>query len=267
MSEELLVIGNPRGRRRRRNARGQFVSGRTHRRRRRNPIAANPRRRRRRRRNPIAAIAANPRRRRRRNPVALANPRHRRRRRTNPRYTHWGTVRRHRRRTNPRFPLSPRGLMNALIPAGTGALGAIGLEVAMSYVPLPAQFQTPLWKNVARLIGAFGIGYVASYVVGRERAKQVTLGALTVLSYSAIKELIAQNFPQLGLSGTTQCYDMSDLQLGYTNPAAMLTSARQNGMGAYMRSSMPTPAPGVGAYMRDSLDTVNSLNGVVSDGM
>lgn len=261
MPEELLVIGNPRRRRRARNARGQFVKGASRRRRRRNPIAANPRRRRRRR-NPIAAIA-NPRRRRyrRRNPIAIANPRRRRRRH------HVARVHsRRRRRHNPRFPLSPRGLMNALIPAGTGALGAIGLEVAMNYVPLPAQFQTPLWKNVARLAGAFGIGYIASYVVGRERAKQVTLGALTVLSYSAIKELIQQNFPQLGLSGA-EAYDMSDLRLGYTNPAAMLTSARQNGMGAYMRSSMPTPAPGVGAYMKDSLDTVNSLNGVVGDGM
>lgn len=262
MSEELLMIGNPRRRRRRRNARGQFVSGKSaRRRRRRNPIAAaNPRRRRRRRHNPIAAIA-NPRRRRyrRRNPVAIANPRRRRRRAV-------AVYRSRRRRHNPRFPLSARGIMNALVPAGTGALGALALEVGMNYIPLPAQFQTPLWKNIARLAGAFAIGYVSSYVVGRERAKQVTLGALTVLSYSAIKELVVTNFPQLGLSGA-EAYDMSDLRLGYLNPAPMLQSGRGNGMGAYMRGSMPTPAPGVGAYMKDSLDTVNSLSGVVNDGM
>lgn len=174
MSEELLLINPRRRRRRARNARGQFVSG-ARRRRRRNPIAANPRRRRRR--NPVAALAANPRRRRyRRNPVAaLANPRRRRRR--NPIAVNPRRMRR-RRRHNPRMALSPRGIMNALIPAGMGAAGAVALDVAMNWIPLPAQFQTPLWRNVARVAGAFGLGYVSSFVLGRKRAKQVTLGAL-----------------------------------------------------------------------------------------
>lgn len=258
MSEELLLI-NPR---RRRNARGQFTKRTARRRRRRNTISVN---RRRRRRNPIAAVAANPRRRRyrRRNPVALANPRRRRRRATG--YV-VGSRRIRRRKLNPRM-LSPRGILNALIPAGMGAAGAVALDLAMNYVPLPAQFQTPLWKNVARIVGAFGLGYVAAFALGREKARQVTLGALTVASYTVIRDLVSQNFPQLGLSGA-ESYDMSDLRMGYLSPAPMLTSAaQQSGMGAYMRGSMPTPAPGVGAYMRDSLDTVNSMAGVVNDGM
>lgn len=257
MSEELLLI-NPR---RRRNARGQFTKGVARRRRRRNTISVN---RRRRRRNPIAAVAANPRRRRyrRRNPVALANPRRRRRRATG--YV-VGSRRIRRRKLNPRV-LSPRGILNALIPAGMGAAGAVALDLAMNYVPLPAQFQTPLWKNVARIVGAFGLGYVATFALGREKARQVTLGALTVASYTVIRDLVSQNFPQLGLSGA-ESYDMSDLRMGYLSPAPMLTSARQNGMGAYMSSSMSTPAPAFGAYMRDSLDTVNSMAGVVNDGM
>lgn len=259
MSEELLLI-NPR-RRRRRNARGQFVKGASRRRRRRNPIAANPRRRRRRR-NPIAAIAANPRRRRRharrRNPIALANPRRRRRHRVT------AVAYRRRRRHNPRMALTTRGIMNALIPAGMGAAGAVALDLAMNYVPLPEQFQTPLWKNVARIVGAFGLGFAASYVIGKEKAKQVTLGALTVASYTVIRDLVAQNFPQLGLSGA-ETYDMSDLRMGYINPAPMLTNARNGGMGAYMNSA-PIPPSGVGAYMRGSLDTVNAMNGV-NDGM
>lgn len=253
MAEELLLI-NPR-RRRRRAANGRFVKASSKRRRRRNPIAANPRRRRRRR-NPIAAIAANPRRRRRRrNPIAIANPRRRRRRAS--------AIRVRRRRSNPRM-LSPRGIMNALIPAGMGAVGAVALDVAMTWVPLPAQFQTPLWRNVARIVGAIGLGYAASFVIGREKAKQVTLGALTVASYTVVRDLVTQNFPQIGLSGA-ETYDMSDLRMGYISPSPMLTNAR--GVGAYMRGSMPSPAPGVGAYMRDSLDTVNSMAGVANDGM
>lgn len=250
MSEELFIV-NPRRRRRRRhaarNAKGRFTRSSNPRRRRRrhNPIAAlaNPRRRRRRR-NPVAF--ANPRRRRRRNPVAFANPRRRR-------------YRRH----NPRIAFSPRSILSAVMPAAVGAGGAIALDVAMNYIPLPAQFQTPLWKNLARVGGAFALSYVASYVIGRQKAREVLAGALTVASYNALRELIVTNFPQLGLQGISQ-NDVSDLTLGFVNPAPMLTSARP-GMGAYMKSSIP--GNGMGAYMRDSLDTVNSLSGVVGDGM
>ncbi len=258
--EEMLIInprpgqfkkggGRVKRRARRVNSRRRRVSARK---RRRNPIAAvaavNPRRRRRR--NPIAAVAAvNPRRRRRRNPIALANPR--RRRRHNPRGA--GSL---------MAALRPRALLNSIIPAGIGAAGAIGLDIALAYVPLPAQFQTPLWKNVARVVGAIGLGYAASMVVGREKGRTVTMGALTVAAYGALKDVVQSNFPNIGLSGI-ETHDYSDLRLGYVNPAPMVTAG--SGMGAYMQHS--APSSGVGAYMRSSLDNVNSLNGVTSDGM
>lgn len=252
--EEMLIINprpgrNSKGRfvKRRHNARKRRVSARK---RRRNPIAAiaavNPRRRRRR--NPIAAIAAVNPRRRRRNPIALANPRRRKRRYHNPRVAALGAFK-------------PRAILNTLIPAGVGALGAIGLDVAMSYIPLPAQFQTGMWRNLARIVGAVGLGVVAGMVVGRQKGQQVALGALTVASYTIIRDVVKDKFPQLNLSGA-ESYDYSDLRIGYINPAAMVTG---NGVGAYMSS--PLPQSGVGAYMRGSLDTVNSLNGVVGDGL
>lgn len=250
---EMLLI-NPRRRRRKQpRVNGRFVSAKR-RRRRRNPIAAlaNPRRRRRRR---ATALAAPRRRRRvRRHAVALHNPRRRRR--------SYARVMRRRRRHNPRgaFAFSPRGALRALIPAGIGAAGAVALDIAMNYVPLPAQFQSPLWKNAARIIGALGVGYLSSFALGKERAKIVTVGALTVAAYGVLRDVIAQNFPSIGLSGI-QTYDMSDLRMGYTNPAPML-----EGMGAYMRDSLVAPNPGVGAYMRDTLDTVN-MHGMANDGM
>lgn len=253
--EEMLIINprrarNSKGRftKRRHNARRRRVSARK---RRRNPIAAiavNPRRRRRR--NPIAAVAAvNPRRRRRRNPIAMMNPRRRKRRYHNPRGMALGAFK-------------PRAILNAIIPAGVGALGAIGLDIAMSYVPLPAQFQTGIWRNVARIVGAVGLGVVAGMVVGRQKGSQVALGALTVVSYSIVRDVVKEKFPQLNLSGA-ETYDYSDLRIGYINPAAMVTGS---GVGAYMNS--PVPNSGVGAYMgRGGLDTVNSLSGVVGDGL
>lgn len=256
MSEPVLLL-NPRRRRRTRNKSGQFVrSKNARRRRRRNPIAAlaNPRRRRRRR-NPIAALANPRRRRRRRNPIAAfaANPRRRRRR-------HFANARRRRYHRNP-IGLSRRGIMSAILPAATGAGGAILLDLAMNYIPIPEQFNTPLYKGLARVAGAFGIGYAAGFVTSKRNAQMITLGALTVVAYGVLRDLVVQNFPQLGLSGITD-YDMSNLSLGYVNPAPMVTGA-SGGVGAYMRSNGSAP---MGAYMREGLDTVNSINGF-NDGM
>lgn len=259
---EVLVL-NPR---RRRNRLGRFVKGarrvNARKRRRRNPIAAlaaNPRRRRRRHRNPIA-LAANPRRRksRRRNPIALAaNPRRRRRR--NPRAS------RRRYRRNPsamgsiKSMLSVRGLTNTLMPAAIGGAGALGVDILLTYIPtasLPEFFNTTAGKFALRVIGAIGLGALAGMVVPRRTAGLITAGALTVTAYGAIKDVVAQNFPQL--QGVGPNADYSDLNLGYISPAPRL--------GAYMQRSIPR-SNGVGAYMRDGLDNVNSLSGVTSDGM
>lgn len=266
MPEELLLI-NPR-RRRRRNKLGRFMRSANPRRRRyrrRNPIAAlaaNPRhRRRRRRRNPIAALAANPRRRRRRrNPIALANPRRRRYRRA--------VMRTRRRYRNPRL-VSARGLMNALVPAGTGAVGAVLLDLGLQYVPLPIEWQSGWRRYLVVGGGALALGTVGRFIPGvsKKTANLFTLGALTVAAYGLIRGVIVQNFPQLGLSGITE-YGMSDLRLGYLNPAPMVTAGNSAnaGLSAYMQRGAIAPG-GMGAYMRDSLDPVNSLSGVTNDGM
>lgn len=247
---------NPRGRN------GRFLKRKRHvnarRRRRRNPIAAlNPRHRRRRRRNPIAAL--NPRRRRRRNPIAAfaANPRRRRRR--NPRAS------RRRYRRNPGGGLSMRGLMGTLKqsvgPAIVGGVGAVGVDIALGYIPLPEWFETATGKMVARIGGALALGLLANMVASRRVAMNVTLGALTVSAYGSIRDFTHQTFPQLpGLAGISPPMygDFSDTRLGYLDPAPRL--------GAYMQRRAPA-GNGVGAYMRDTLDNVNGLAGVTSDGL
>lgn len=264
---EVLVL-NPR---RRRNRLGRFTKGSARKsRRRRNPIAAlaaNPRRRRRRhvsrrRRNPIA-LAANPRRRRRhaRSAVAVRSTRRRR----NPRAT------RRRYRRNPsamggfKSMLSLRGLTNTLVPAAIGGAGALGVDLALSYMPgLPEWFSTPTGKIVARVVGAIGVGVIAGMLTNRRTGALVTSGALTVTAYGAIKSFAVQTFPQLAGISPPEYGDFSDTRLGYLDPAPRLGAYMQRnvGVGAYMQRNT-----GVGAYMRDSLDNVNSLSGVTHDGM
>lgn len=265
--EQLLVL-NPRRRRRRANPRGaggRFIS---RRRRRRNPIAAlaaNPRRRRRRR-NPIAALAANPRRRRRRhhNPMRMH---HRRRRRHNPRFS--VSVARRRRRHNPRF--LPMGLKEALVPAAIGGAGALTLDIALGYIPMPAALNNTFGRLAVKVAGAIGLGFAAGFVTSKHNARMFTAGALTVIAYGAIRDGAKAVLPATviakipGLQGI-DTHDLSDLRMGYTNPAPMLQG--YDGMGAYMdRTAL---GGGLDAYMGpgpNTIDTVNQVHGYMNDGM
>lgn len=280
MSEQLLLL-NPRRRRKRaktaRGRGGRFVRASNPRRKRRRKtvsrISAAPRRRRARRRNPIAAIAANPRRRR---YVRASGAPHRRKRRANPRrrasaHRNWGRIRAHRRRVNPRLlPTSLSSLKATLIPAAIGGGGALALDVALAYVPVPA-FLDNMWGKLAvKIVGAIGLGYAAAFVTSKENARKIAAGALTVVAYGAIRDGIKTFAPDLaakipGLSGITD-YDLSDLRMGYVNPAPML-QGYNGGIGAYMdRANLS----GMDAYMGpgpSTIDTVNQVNGYMNDGM
>lgn len=240
---EVLVL-NPR----RRGPGGRFIKNARRRRRRRNPVAAlaaNPRRRRRRYTN------ARVRRRRRRNPIAAvaANPRRRHRRYTNARV-------RRRRRHNPRL-MSVSGLTSTLVPVVAGGAGALGVDFALSYIPAEWTWaQSTIARNLLRVVGAVALGSAASMATNRRIGVMVTTGALTVMAYGAMRDLLADKAPPSVSGISPPPYgDYSDTRMGYIDPAPRLA--------AYMRSGGPAP---MGAYMRDSmLDPVN-VNGY-SDGM
>lgn len=224
--EELMLI-NPRGRKRRRStagrardSKGRFLPLRA---RRSNP--ANPAPRRRRRRNPVGLnpqkrtrrVYAAPVRRRRRNPVeglALLNPR-RRYRRSN-----------------------PAGLLgDTVMPAAMGAAGALGLDVLMGFLPIPAALRTGPARYLVKGAGAIGLGIVAGYVVRPATAHQMAVGALTVVIHEALKSTVRSMVPtlQLGMAEDFSC-------LEYVSPA-MLT---EQGVSAYLEP------PEMGAYLEPS---------------
>ncbi len=146
-------------------------------------LLVNPRRRRRRK--------TTVRRRRRRNPVA-ANPR-RRRRRTR-------SVARRRRR-NPARRITARSIQRQLTNATQGALGAIGLDIALAYIPLPANMTGPFLTPVIKGLGAVGLGAVAGMTgVRAETANRMTEGALTVQLHTIGKNMLSQFVPGIALS-------------------------------------------------------------------
>lgn len=188
--------------------------------------------------------------------ILLVNPRRRKRRAKKSRRSrrrHGFRARRSRRLRNPRMGLpSVRGIAGEVTPALIGAVGAMGLDVAMAYAPLPDALRSGWGRTAAQLAGALLLGFVASRVpfVGRRNAQIATLGALTIVAYNALRPLAADSIGAKvkGLSGLA---DFGDYQMGaymnprlgaYMNPAPALLPGRSpvaamqgaSGMGAYI---------------------------------
>lgn len=125
-------------------------------------------------------------RRRRRN--AFTNPRRRRR-----------TVARRRRRNPQR--LTAAKIQSQVMTAAQGALGALGLDIALAYIPLPPQMQGPFIGPVIKGLGAIGLGVVANMAgVRAETANRMAEGALTVQIHGIGKQMLGQFAPQIALS-------------------------------------------------------------------
>jgi len=200
------------------------------------PMAVRRRRSRSRRRSSqVAIFRANPARRRRRRSYAgrrraifARNPirRHRRRRsvamRRNP-------VRRRMRRN----PSAVGGAMNfgrMLLPAmGIGA-GAVGSEIIMGYLPIPAQWKSGPMRHITK--GAVGVaaGWTIGKVFKQKRLGNFfMLGAVAIATHDWLKEMIASRWASVP-------------GLGYVNPGS---TARFNGMG-YQRALPSAVAASMG---------------------
>ena len=106
------------------------------------------------------------------------------------------TVRKRRYKRNP----SPRGMVNStLIPAAVAGLGAVSLDVLWGFAPLPATLKTGPLRHLVKGAGAIALGWAAGMVVNKRTAGQLATGALTVVMYSAIRELTAKFLPSVPL--------------------------------------------------------------------
>lgn len=198
----------------------------------------------------------NPRRARRRNPISTAaayrvvptmNPIRKRRRKTGRRVAAVGytvgrssirrrkmnPIRHHRRRIH-RNPIGLGMIQALLMPAATAAAGALVLDVAFGYLPIPANLKTGPMNLVVKTVGALGLTVLASKVVSKATAHAMGVGALTVVLHDVAKSFIAQAMPTLKMAG-----------LGYYSagfPAGGYEA--MNGMGVYV-GAHGTPASGL----------------------
>jgi len=175
------------------------------------------------------------------NEILLVNPRRRRRktttrrrrktitrkRRRNPVRRRRTTTVRRRRRRNPARKITAAKVQRQLMTAAQGALGAIGLDIALAYIPLPAQLQGPIAGPVIKGLGAIGLGAVAGMAgVKAETANRMTEGALTVQLHGIGKQLVSQFVPGVAMNAYLGYYGS-----GY-NPVD--DPDWQGGMGTYL---------------------------------
>lgn len=113
---------------------------------------------------------------------------------------------------NPRFG---GGLVNkvtgALVPAAIGAAGAIAVDVAMGYLPIPERFKTGPLRHVTNGLAAVGVGLASGFVLKPEQARQVMNGGLTVAIYKAGRDAVQKFAPKITLAELEDDY-VGDLE-------------------------------------------------------
>jgi hypothetical protein len=168
--------------------------------------------------------------------ILLVNPRKRRRATKKRRVTRKRAVARRRnpvrrkrsvrrRRRNPR--VTARGVQAQLMTASTGALGALGLDIALAYIPLPAQFTGGMVGKVVKMAGAVALGVVAHQLGATAvNANRMAEGALTVQLHGIGKDLMMQFAPQIALSA------YMDEGMGYYGSG--WNPGNENGLNSYL---------------------------------
>jgi hypothetical protein len=134
--------------------------------------------------------------------------------------------------------------------AGTGAVGALGLDVIQGYLPIPENLKVGIVGTGVKALLAIGMGVVASNIrmVRGRTANQMVNGALTVVLHDELKKQVAIFAPGLQLGEY-----MND-GLGYYGsgyPAGVMEPG-YGGMGSYLpelsTDEMGMEQEGLGMY-------------------
>lgn len=154
-------------------------------------------------------------------------------------------AKRHRRyRRNPahragRFTV--QGFMqHTLMPSVMGAAGALGINMAIGFLPLPPMMKTGPMRTLTTIVGAAAIGAVASNFVKRETAQQAVAGAITISLYNLLVGYMPANIQAMTV-GENDATIHEYPSIGYAGAGYTV----DGNTGAYVDS-------GVGLYVGDS---------------
>ena len=159
--------------------------------------------------------------------LLLINPKRRKKRKTTPKKRRSYKKRRpvaKKRRTYRRNP-SGRGAMGKMMamamPAFQGAAGAVLLDLAFGFIPLPVQLKVGPMRHLSKVLGAVALGTVVSNFTRGKMGANMATGAMTVAFHGALREF-TQNIPGLQFGA----YE----ELAYYSPGQIVN----NGVGEYV---------------------------------
>lgn len=130
--------------------------------------------------------------RRRTKPRLASNPAPVRRRR---RTTSVAAVKRRSSRRIRRNPIGFSGITGSLMNAGIGAVGAIAVDTAFSFLPIPLDFKVGYKGAAAKAALALGVGIFGGKIIGKDTAGKLAAGSLTVIAYDLVKGLMPVTVP------------------------------------------------------------------------
>lgn len=140
---------------------------------------------------------------------------------------------------------SLRGVQSQVFGAVPGAIGALALDVALAFVPVPANWKSGMLGYVTKGVGAIALGYLGGMVgLKGSTAAKLTEGALTVMLHGALKQGVARFAPQVPLSA------YPDEMLGYAG-SGWNPNYDDGTMGVYVDQAAPQGET-VGEYAYDS---------------
>lgn len=150
-------------------------------------------------------------------------------------------VRRHRRHYNKnprpmrRYRRNPIGggvsgfLTGTLIPASVGAAGALATDLLIGNLPIPAQYRQGAMLSLIRIGAALGVGAIVGAVAGEDAGTEAAAGAVVVTLYGMTRNYLANNMPQLRLARYVPLKGMGRRKI--RGMAGMGRGRRRRGMG------------------------------------
>lgn len=181
--------------------------------------------------------------------MLLVNPRTRKRK--NPARSRKRRAPARRRRTNTAArrrsnPIKVNNVMeNTIRPAAISAAGALSLDAAWGYVPLPEAFKAGPMRHVAKGAGAIGLGMLAEQVTTKKNAQQLATGAMTVVLHDMGREFLGQYLP--GVPMGEYMGVNANPSLGYYSPGMPTGQAGAGGsLGMYLNQPAPPQPAGNG---------------------
>lgn len=128
--------------------------------------------------------------------------------------------RRFKRNPSGRALMPIKGLGQLVIPAmGVGG-GAVGTEILMGYLPIPAHFKSGVMRHITKGVVGLAAGYgLAHFLKQKKLGFYVMAGAVVIATHDAIKEFIANRIPATAFGQYVTPLASQFGGMGYVSPA------------------------------------------------